>query len=200
MNNREIKINEIIPNEEYGKHRKNRRKEMINFKKNRRLDIGPVVSLYFESRSTMLYQIQEMAFVEQISNKELQIELDSYNPLVPNGKELIATMMIEIDDPLRRKNFLSRLGGIEEKVKITIADSILFAEAEKDIDRTTADGKTSAVHFLHFKFTNELIEGFKNHKNLIQIGIEHDSYGHLTIVSDEIRKSLVEEFSEFQMQ
>jgi len=200
MNNREIKINEIIPNEEYGKHRKNRRKEMINFKKNRRLDIGPVVSLYFESRSTMLYQIQEMAFVEQISNKELQIELDSYNPLVPNGKELIATMMIEIDDPLRRKNFLSRLAGIEEKVKITIADSILFAEAEKDIDRTTADGKTSAVHFLHFKFTNELIEGFKNHKNLIQIGIEHDSYGHLTIVSDEIRKSLVEEFSEFQMQ
>jgi len=200
MNNREIKINEIIPNEEYGKHRKNRRKEMINFKKNRRLDIGPVVSLYFESRSTMLYQIQEMAFVEQISNKELQIELDSYNPLVPNGKELIATMMIEIDDPLRRKNFLSRLGGIEEKVKITIADSILFANAEKDIDRTTADGKTSAVHFLHFKFTNELIEGFKNHKNLIQIGIEHDSYGHLTIVSDEIRKSLVEEFSEFQMQ
>ena len=200
MNNREIKINEIIPNEEYGKHRKNRRKEMINFKKNRRLDIGPVVSLYFESRSTMLYQIQEMAFVEQISNKELQIELDSYNPLVPNGKELIATMMIEIDDPLRRKNFLSRLGGIEEKVKITIADSILFANAEKDIDRTTADGKTSAVHFLHFKFTNELIEGFKNHKNLIQIGIEHDSYGHLTIVSDEIRKSLVEEFNEFQMQ
>ena len=200
MNNREIKINEIIPNEEYGKHRKNRRKEMINFKKNRRLDIGPVVSLYFESRSTMLYQIQEMAFVEQISNKELQIELDSYNPLVPNGKELIATMMIEIDDPLRRKNFLSRLGGIEEKVKITIADSILFAEAEKDIDRTTADGKTSAVHFLHFKFTNELIEGFKNHKNLIQIGIEHDSYEHLTIVSDEIRKSLVEEFNEFQMQ
>ncbi len=200
MNNREIKINEIIPNEEYGKHRKNRRKEMIIFKKNRRLDIGPVVSLYFESRSTMLYQIQEMAFVEQISNKELQIELDSYNPLVPNGKELIATMMIEIDDPLRRKNFLSRLAGIEEKVKITIADSILFAEAEKDIDRTTADGKTSAVHFLHFKFTNELIEKFKNYKNLIQIGIEHDSYGHLTIVSDEIRKSLVEEFNEFQMQ
>ena len=148
----------------------------------------------------MLAQVQEMLYIEKGGDNQLKDELEAYNPMIPNGKELIATMMIEIDDPLRRKNFLSRLAGIEEKVKITIADSILFAEAEKDIDRTTADGKTSAVHFLHFKFTNELIEKFKNYKNLIQIGIEHDSYGHLTIVSDEIRKSLVEEFNEFQMQ
>ena len=122
MNNREIKIGDIISNKEYGKHRKDKRKEIISFKKNRRLDVGPVVSLYFESRSTMLYQIQEMAYVEQISKEELQLELDSYNPLVPNGKELIATMMIEIDDPLRRKNFLSRLGGIEERVKMIIGN------------------------------------------------------------------------------
>ena len=162
MNTRDIKIEDIISNEDYGKQRKDRRKEMINFKKNRRIDVGPVVSLYFESRSTMVYQIQEMAFVEQISPEDMQLEIDSYNPLVPNGKELIATMMVEIDDPLRRKNFLARLGGIEEKVKITIGDTIIYAEAEKDLDRTTADGKASAVHFLHFTFDDNQIEKFKN--------------------------------------
>ena len=195
MNNREIKIEDIISNDEYGKERRNRRREMINFKKNRRLDVGPVVSLYFESRDTMLYQIQEMAYVEQISADEIQLEIDSYNPLVPSGKELIATMMIEIDDPLRRKNFLSRLGGIEEKVKISIGNSEIYADAEKDIDRTTSDGKASAVHFLHFKFTDDLINKFKDNKNNVQIGINHESYGHLAIVSDEIRKSLVLEFT-----
>ena len=195
MNNREIKIGDIISNKEYGKHRKDKRKEIISFKKNRRLDVGPVVSLYFESRSTMLYQIQEMAYVEQISKEELQLELDSYNPLVPNGKELIATMMIEIDDPLRRKNFLSRLGGIEERVKMIIGNKEILADAEKDLDRTTADGKASAVHFLHFSFTEELIKEFKDNTNSIQIGIDHDYYGHLTIVSDEIRKSLSTEFN-----
>ena len=143
----------------------------------------------------MLYQIQEMAYVEQISKEELQLELDSYNPLVPNGKELIATMMIEIDDPLRRKNFLSRLGGIEERVKMIIGNKEILADAEKDLDRTTADGKASAVHFLHFSFTEELIKEFKDNINSIQIGIDHDYYGHLTIVSDEIRKSLSTEFN-----
>ena len=195
MNTRDIKIEDIISNEDYGKQRKDRRKEMINFKKNRRLDVGPVVSLYFESRSTMVYQIQEMAFVEQISPEDMQLEIDSYNPLVPNGKELIATMMVEIDDPLRRKNFLARLGGIEEKVKITIGDTIIYAEAEKDLDRTTADGKASAVHFLHFTFDDNQIEKFKNKNNNIHIGIEHEAYGHLAIISDEIRDSLMQEFN-----
>ena len=194
MNTRDIKIEDIISNEDYGKQRKDRRKEMINFKKNRRLDVGPVVSLYFESRSTMVYQIQEMAFVEQISPEDMQLEIDSYNPLVPNGKELIATMMVEIDDPLRRKNFLARLGGIEEKVKITIGDTIIYAEAEKDLDRTTSEGKASAVHFLHFKFNDELVEAFKNKENIIQVGIDHEAYGHLSIVSDRVREELAKEF------
>ena len=195
MNNRNIKITDIISNEIYGKQRKNRRKEMIKFKKNRRLDIGPVVSLYFESRSTMLYQIQEMAYVEKISGEEVQLEIDSYNPLIPNGKELIATMMIEIDDPLRRKNFLSRLGGIEEKVKIIIGENIIYADAEKDLDRTTADGKASAVHFLHFTLDDHHIEKFKDKNNDIYLGIEHEAYGHLTIIDDETRESLAQEFS-----
>ena len=195
MHTRKIKLENIISNEDYGKIRSAKRREMIEFKKYRRLDIGPVVSLYFESRDTMLYQIQEMAYVEKITREELNDELLSYNPLVPNGMELTATMMIEIDDPLRRKNFLSRLGGIEEKVKVLVGNEEIYADSEKDIDRTTSAGKTSAVHFLHFKFTVNLVEAFKNKNNIIQIGIDHDAYGHLSIISDKIREELAKEFN-----
>lgn len=195
MNTRKIILEDIISNEEYGKIRSAKRREMIEFKKYRRLDIGPVVSLYFESRDTMLYQIQEMAYVEKITRDELTDELISYNPLVPDGMELTATMMIEIDDPLRRKNFLSRLGGVEEKVKVLVGNEEIYADAEKDVDRTTAAGKASAVHFLHFKFTVNLVEAFKDKNNIIQIGIDHDAYGHLSIISDKVREELAKEFN-----
>ncbi len=194
MNKRIISLDDIISNEEYGNIRSSKRREMIEFKKFRRLDVGPVASLYFESRDTMIYQIQEMAYVEKITREELNEELASYNPLVPNGRELTATMMIEIDDPLRRKNFLSRLGGVEEKVKIVIGDIEIYADYEKDVDRTTSAGKASAVHFLHFKFNDELVEAFKNKENIIQIGIDHEAYGHLSIVSDKVREELAKEF------
>ena len=194
MNKRIISLDDIISNEEYGNIRSSKRREMIEFKKFRRLDVGPVASLYFESRDTMIYQIQEMAYVEKITREELDEELASYNPLVPNGRELTATMMIEIDDPLRRKNFLSRLGGVEEKVKIVIGDIEIYADSEKDVDRTTSEGKASAVHFLHFKFNDDLVEAFKNKENIIQIGIDHEAYGHLSIVSDRVREELAKEF------
>ena len=194
MNKRIISLDDIISNEEYGNIRSSKRREMIEFKKFRRLDVGPVASLYFESRDTMIYQIQEMAYVEKITREELNEELASYNPLVPNGRELTATMMIEIDDPLRRKNFLSRLGGVEEKVKIVIGDIEIYADYEKDVDRTTGEGKASAVHFLHFKFNDELVEAFNNKENIIQIGIDHEAYGHLSIVSDRVREELAKEF------
>ena len=194
MNKRIISIDDIISNDEYGNIRSSKRREMIEFKKFRRLDVGPVASLYFESRDTMIYQIQEMAYVEKITREELDEELASYNPLVPNGRELTATMMIEIDDPLRRKNFLSRLGGVEEKVKIVIGKNEIYADSEKDVDRTTSEGKASAVHFLHFKFNDDLVEAFNNKENIIQIGIDHEAYGHLSIVSDRVREELAKEF------
>ena len=194
MNKRIISLDDIISNEEYGNIRSSKRREMIEFKKFRRIDVGPVASLYFESKDTMIYQIQEMAYVEKITREELDEELASYNPLVPNGRELTATMMIEIDDPLRRKNFLSRLGGVEEKVKIVIGDIEIYADYEKDVDRTTSEGKASAVHFLHFKFNDELVEAFNNKENIIQIGIDHEAYGHLSIVSDRVREELAKEF------
>ena len=132
----------------YSKQRKEIRTEIIKLKKYRRIDVGPVISLYFENKETMIYQIQEMALTENIKPEDLKNEIDAYSPLVPQGEELVATLMIEIDDVIRRKNFLARLGGIEQKVKIIIGKEIIYAKAEEDLDRTTADGKASSVHFL----------------------------------------------------
>ena len=190
-----ISINDIISNEDYESERKTRRLKVIEIKKYRRIDVGPVVSMYFENRETMIYQIQEMALTENIVKDDIHKEITAYNPLVPDGKELIATMMIEIDDPIRRKNFLSRLGGIEKKVKFFIGEIEINAEAEEDIDRTTADGKASSVHFLHFNFTKELIEKFKSPNVMIKIGIEHEHYGHIAMLNKSNIETLSMDFN-----
>ena len=114
--------------------------------------------------------------------------------MVPQGEELVATLMIEIDDVIRRKNFLARLGGIEQKVKIIIGKDIIYAKAEEDLDRTTADGKASSVHFLHFNFTQDLIKKFKSTDEIIQLGIEHDHYGHMAILSKNNLDALSKDF------
>ena len=190
-----ISINDIISNEDYASERKTRRLKVIEIKKYRRIDVGPVVSMYFENRETMIYQIQEMALTEKIAKDDLHKEMKAYNPLVPDGKELVATMMIEIDDSIRRKSFLSRLGGIETKVKFFIGEIEINAEAEEDIDRTTADGKASSVHFLHFKFTKELIEKFKSPNVMIKIGIEHEYYGHIAMLNKSNIEALSMDFN-----
>ena len=194
MNNTKIELSDIVSNELYSKQRKEKRTEMIKLKKYRRIDVGPVISLYFENKETMIYQIQEMALTENINPEDLKNEIDAYNPLVPQGEELVATLMIEIDDVIRRKNFLARLGGIEQKVKIIIGKEIIYAKAEEDIDRTTADGKASSVHFLHFYFTQNLIKKFKTSDKIIQVGIDHEHYGHMAILSKNSLDALSKDF------
>ena len=173
-----ISINDIISNEDYASERKTRRLKVIEIKKYRRIDVGPVVSMYFENRETMIYQIQEMALTEKIVKDDLYKEMKAYNPLVPDGKELVATMMIEIDDSIRRKSFLSRLGGIETKVKFFIGEI-----------------EASSVHFLNFKFTKELIEKFKNPNVMIKIGIEHEHYGHIAMLNKSNIETLSKDFN-----
>jgi len=194
MKNTKIEFSDIVSNEVYSKQRKEIRTEIIKLKKYRRIDVGPVISLYFENKETMIYQIQEMALTENIKPEDLKNEIDAYSPLVPRGEELVATLMIEIDDVIRRKNFLARLGGIEQKVKIIIGKEIIYAKAEEDLDRTTADGKASSVHFLHFNFTQDLIKKFKSTDEIIQVGIEHDHYGHMAILSKNNLDALSKDF------
>ena len=171
------------------------RKNIVEFKKNRRISLGPYATFYFESYETMLAQVQEMLYIEKGGEDQLKDELEAYNPLIPNGKELIATLMFEIDNPVSRAAFLGKVGGIEEKVFMKIDGDVVKALPEKDVDRTSAEGKASSVQFIHFKFDDQKIEKFKSGLKEVEIGINHKEYSHTTKLSDLTVKSLSSDFN-----
>ena len=192
---REIHKEDIMPLDIYIKQRKELRKNIVEFKKNRRVPLGPYATFYFESFETMLAQVQEMLYIEKGGDEQLKDELIAYNPLIPNGKELTATLMFEIDNPVSRAAFLSKVGGIEEKVFIKIDGKLIKAIPEKDVDRTSAEGKASSVQFIHFKLNDEQIQKFKSDDVDIEIGIDHKEYSHTTKLSSANLNSLAADFS-----
>ena len=192
---KEIQKQDIMPLDVYIKNRKELRKNIVNFKKDRRIALGPYATFYFENYETMLAQVQEMLYIEKGGDEQLKDELIAYNPLIPNGKELTATLMFEIDNPVSRAAFLGKVGGIEEKIFIKIDGEIVNAIPEQDVDRTSAEGKASSVQFLHFKFTNEQIQKFKLDGAEVEIGIDHNEYSHTTKLSTLNLSSLSADFS-----
>ena len=186
---------DIMPLDVYTKNRKELRKNIVNLKKDRRIALGPYATFYFESYETMLAQVQEMLYIEKGGDEQLKDELVAYNPLIPNGKELTATLMFEIDNPVSRAAFLSKAGGIEEKVFIKIDGQSIKAIPEEDVDRTSAEGKASSVQFIHFKLNDEQIEKFKSDSVEVEIGIDHKEYSHTTKLSSANLSSLVADFS-----
>ena len=192
---KEIQSEDIMPLDVYIKNRKEIRKNIVNFKKDRRIALGPYATFYFENYETMLAQVQEMLYIEKGGDEQLKDELIAYNPLIPNGKELTATLMFEIDNPVSRAAFLGKVGGIEEKIFIKIDGEVVNAIPEQDVDRTSADGKASSVQFLHFKFTNEQIQKFKLDGAEVEIGIDHNEYSHTTKLSTLNLSSLSADFS-----
>ena len=192
---REIQKSDIMPLDAYIKDRKELRKNIVNFKKNRRVALGPYATFYFESYETMLAQVQEMLYIEKGGDEQLHDELIAYNPLIPNGKELTATLMFEIDNPISRAAFLGKVGGIEEMVFMKINGETVKAVPEEDVDRTSAEGKASSVQFIHFNFTDEQIQKFKSIDVNIELGMDHKEYSHTTKLSKENIASLSEDFS-----
>ena len=192
---REIQKSDIMPLDAYIKNRKELRKNIVNFKKNRRVALGPYATFYFESYETMLAQVQEMLYIEKGGDEQLHDELIAYNPLIPNGKELTATLMFEIDNPISRAAFLGRVGGIEDMVFMKINGETVKAVPEEDVDRTSAEGKASSVQFIHFNFTDEQIEKFKSSDVDVELGMDHKEYSHTTKLSKENIASLSEDFS-----
>ena len=192
---REIQKSDIMPLDAYIKDRKELRKNIVNFKKNRRIALGPYATFYFESYETMLAQVQEMLYIEKGGDEQLHDELIAYNPLIPNGKELTATLMFEIDNPISRAAFLGKVGGIEEMVFMKINGETVKAVPEEDVDRTSAEGKASSVQFIHFNFSDEQIQKFKSSDVNIEIGMDHKEYSHTTKLSKENIASLSEDFS-----
>ena len=187
---KEILKDDIIPLDIYIKQRKELRKNIVEFKKNRRISLGPYATFYFESYETMLAQVQEMLYIEKGGDEQLKDELMAYNPLIPNGKELIATLMFEIDNPVSRAAFLGRVGGIEDKVFMKIDGEVIKAIPEEDVDRTSAEGKASSVQFIHFKLNNIQIEKFKSRSLQVELGIDHKEYSHTTKLTDTTLESL----------
>ncbi len=185
---------DIITNAEFAPIRKQRRAALKPSKALRRVDLGRDCTFYFESYDTMLFQIQEMLFIEKGGDEQLQDELRAYNPLVPNGHELVATMMFEIDDPVRRLNLLLKLGGIENHIYLQIGDDKIYVVPEDDAERTSADGKTSSVHFFHFPLTEAQKTAFTDLDNKIILGSDHPDYAHMSVLSPQTVTELAGDF------
>ncbi|MBO6783959.1 MAG: DUF3501 family protein [Alphaproteobacteria bacterium] len=191
---REITRDDILDIEEYARTRKERRAEVVARKKHRRVDIGPHATAYFESYETMWHQVHEMLFIERGGEEQIPDELAAYNPLIPNGRELVATVMFEIDDPVRRKMVLAKLGGVEETAFLKFAGETVTGVPEADVDRTTADGKASSVQFIHFPFTDDQVEKFRASGTEVTLGFTHADYAHMTVLHDATRAELSGDF------
>ena len=192
---RKIDASDIIPFAEYAKLRADRRKQISEIKKNRRLEVGPFATFYFESFDTMLHQVHEMLFIEKGGAEQLPDELAAYNPLIPSGRELVATVMFEIDDPLRRARVLGMLGGVEHKSFIRVGGEVVRGVPEDDQERSRDDGKASSVQFIRFPFTAAQVEIFKSGSDDIVVGFDHANYGHMAVMSPPVRQALSADFA-----
>jgi hypothetical protein len=190
----ELVAADILPAAEYARHRAEHRRRVAALKRNRRVEVGPYVTFYFESYDTMWLQVQEMVHIEKGGAEQVPDELAAYNPLVPKGNELVATFMIEIDDPARRQRILAELGGIEETAFLRVAGEAIAAAPEADQDRTTAEGKASSVQFVHFRFTPAQIGAFRNPGAEVVIGFAHEKYRHMAVMAEAARVALAADF------
>jgi Protein of unknown function (DUF3501) len=191
---RKITAADILPPAEYAAKRGELRKQVVALKRNRRIEVGPAATFYFESFTTMLQQIQEMLHIEKGGEEQIAGELAAYNPLIPNGKELTATVMFEIDDPIRRARVLARLGGVEDTAFIRLDGETVKGVPEEDLDRTNAEGKASSVQFVHFAFTPQQIALFREPNRQIVIGFSHPEYSHMAVFPEAVRAALAQDF------
>jgi hypothetical protein len=195
---RPIIRSDVMPLDAYRNERAESRRRIAALKEHRRLSVGPYTTFYFENRDTMLHQIHEMLYIEKGGEEQIADELRAYNPLVPNGRELVATMMIEIEDEVQRRRELARLGYIEEKVSLTIEAGgerrKIDARAEDDEERTTPDGKTSSVHFFHFQFDDAAVDLFRRPDARVILAVDHPNYGHMAIMPADVKQALAADF------
>ena len=187
---------DILSHDEYAAQREQRRREIIALKQNRRMSVGPFATFYFESFQTMLQQVQEMLWIEKGGDEQIQDELEAYNPLIPQGDELVATVMFEIEDPVRRSQILAQLGGVESTFEIRLGDDAIRAEPEvgDGVERTTEAGKTSSIHFLHFRFTPDQVATFRDPNAQVIVTIGHENYGHMAVMPANVKSALASDF------
>ena len=183
-----------MPLGDYVAIRSDQRKRITEIKRRRRLEVGPFATFYFENYETMRHQVQEMLHIERGGEAQIEDELAAYNPLVPQGKELVATVMFEIDDPARRTSVLARLGGIEDHVFLDTAGQRIRGEPDPTRENTSLEGKASSVQFLRFPFIGDQIARFKISGARVIAGFDHPNYGHVAVLPEPVRAALAEDF------
>jgi hypothetical protein len=192
---RRIEPADVVPNAAYAKLRAAKRRDVSEIKKQRRVEVGPFAMFAFESWDTMWFQVQEMLFIEKAGAEQVPEELAAYNPLIPQGRELVATVMFQIDSEPARKAALAKLGGIEATAFLAFAGARIAGVPEADMDRTTAAGKASSVQFIHFPFTGEQVAAFRAPGTAVTVGFTHPNYGHMALMPEPVRAALAEDFA-----
>lgn len=186
---------DILPPEAYEKLRAQERARIMALKAPRRVEVGPHATFYFENYDTMWLQVQEMLRIEKGGPAQIEDEIAAYAPLVPRGRELVATLMFEVDQPAARETLLRALTGVEHTVYMEVGSTRIAAQPEKDVERTKADGKTSSVHFLRFPFTEDRVHAFRDGGVRVLLGIAHPRYQHMAVLTPETRAALVQDFA-----
>lgn len=190
---REITRADILPPEQYAGERREHRRRIAEIKRGRRIDVGPYCTFYFESYATMWHQVHEMLHIERGGEAQIEDELAAYNPLIPKGDELIATVMFEIEDPLRRDRALARLGGVEHRMFLSVGGERIAGIADPTRENTSPEGKASSVQFLRFPFTPAQKALFRTPGTPVLVGIDHPSYGHMAVMPEAMRATLAED-------
>lgn len=189
-----ITPDEVVSMADYEAVRKERRSAVLEIKRRRRVEVGPFATFHFESYDTMWYQIHEMLYIERGGAEQVEGELAAYNPLVPQGRELVATLMLAIDDPVRRERVLATLGGIEHTVTLGLDGEEIAGLQRGEDERTNEAGKTSSVHFLYFPFTAQQIAKFRAPETRVTLGFAHENYGHIAVMQETVRQALAADF------
>jgi Protein of unknown function (DUF3501) len=192
---RKITPADILSDADYAARRPQLRAGIIAMKRNRRVEVGPFATFYFENYHTMWLQVMEMLRIEKGGSEQVPGELEAYNPLIPQGRELIATLMLEIDEPRARDRTLLSLGGIEESVYLDFGRDRIKAAPTEYEDRTTPEGKTSSVHWVRFAFTADQVTRFKTDGENIVLGIAHPNYGHMAVMPQAVLTELAKDFA-----
>ena len=193
-NQRQLTRENILPLAEYAAKRGEERRRITEIKRRRRVEVGPFATFYFESFETMRHQVQEMLHIEKGGDAQLADELAAYNPLIPQGNELVATVMFEIDDPARRAETLARLGGIENHVFLEVGGERIRGEPDPTRENTSPEGKASSVQFLRFLFTADQIGRFRVSGAWVIAGFDHPNYSHMAVLTEPVRAALAKDF------
>jgi hypothetical protein len=184
----------ILPTAEYASIRREKRREVSELKKRRRVEVGPFATFYFENYATMWQQVHEMLYIEKGGEDQIEDEITAYNPLIPQGNNLVATVMLEIDDPARRGTVLARLGGVEDHIFLDVEGERVAGKPDPSRENTTPDGKASSVQFVWFPFSAGQISKFRTPGARVIVGFDHPNYAHMAVMPEAVRAALAEDF------